>query len=84
MIETFLFLILIAFVVSCVQLSAIQHRLIRANGWRFFSSGKARPIDIYWRDLSVPQRIHVWLGVVVFMLVLLWGAVSKIYELIGL
>jgi hypothetical protein len=79
-IEIIIFFVLIAFIVSCIQLSAIQHRLIKIHGWRFFSNGKARPLDIYWRDLSVLQRIRVWLGVVGFMLFLFCCAVSEIFK----
>jgi hypothetical protein len=68
--------------VSVLQLSAIQHRLIKANGLRFFWSGQARLSDIYWRELSVPQRIRLWTGLLLFTVLLLIASTLKVLELV--
>jgi hypothetical protein len=64
------------FAVSVIQLTAIQDRIIGERGWKALQH--VRFLDVYWRDLSVAQRIRLWLGLGIFMAVILYFAISDL------
>jgi hypothetical protein len=62
------------FIVSILQLSAIQSRIIKTRGWKAF--GQRQGISIkttYWNDLNTVQKIRLWSGLVIFIGVMLFA-----------
>jgi hypothetical protein len=75
------------FLVTIFQATAIQLDLISDHGfWTLGSKmrrGEIRVRDVYWRDLSIRQRLLLWPGIVAFFL--LWlglGGVSLVTWLV--
>ena len=70
-----------AFLLSTVTLTVIQTRLIQQFGWRVFRERSMR--ELYWKNLSPKERVLLWPGIVLFLLVLFGGTVSMIVDSLG-
>lgn len=86
MIKVIIIFFVALFITSLVQLSAIQHRFIKLYGWKVFLSGRiiVHPYDMYWRNLSVSQRIRLWLGIILFVAFILCFSAYKLLETLHL
>jgi hypothetical protein len=59
-----LIFVVVAFLVTFVQMSLIHHRVFAKHGFWAFVKGRVRTTDVYWRDLSIAQRLRFWVGMV--------------------
>jgi hypothetical protein len=86
MIKIIIIIFVALFITSILQGSAIQTRLIKLYGWRAFFGGRlpVRLYDVYWRNLSISQRIRLWLGIILFFALILGLSAYDLLETLHL
>lgn len=70
---------LVAFLLSLFMLSYIQIRAaVGGRTWRVFLD---RPfLDLYWRSLSIRERLLLWPGIIAFVVTWVAGAIIIVLQ----
>jgi hypothetical protein len=60
----------VLFVVSIIQITLIQRRIVAKHGLMALNHGRVKARDVYWRQLTIAQRLRLWAGIGVFLVFL--------------
>jgi hypothetical protein len=69
------------FALSVLTLSYVQWRIITRSGWKALQVSSYRGLkQLYWDNLSTPQRWLIWPGILCFAVVALGAILSLLWQ----
>ena len=69
------------FAISVLTLSYVQCRIISRSGWKALQVSCYRGLkELYWDNLSTPQRWLIWPGIVCFVMLALGAILSLLWQ----